>query len=447
MTGPDWLARQARIRPDHPALVDEGTSLSWHALDARVARIAAGLRAGGVTPGTRIGVRLPNGCTLVELIHAVPRAGGTLVLLDPRLPADETQRQAALARVTLTLDETSPRPDAAPDPPSPLDLAAPHTVLFTSGTSGMPKAVVLTAGNHLASALASASHLGHRNDDRWLACLPLTHVGGLAIVLRAAITGATVVLHRRFDADRVAHALVHDGITLASLVPTTLARVLAAARERPPALRCVLVGGAGADPDLLERAIRAGLPATPTYGLTEAASQVATAIPGSRALHPLVTTELRIVDDEIQVRGATVSPGVLDADGAIRTATAGGWLGTGDRGRLVDDGSLVVHGRRDDVIVSGGENVDPATVEGALLRHPGVVDAAVAAVADPEWGHVVGAWIVARPGSAPTLAELREACGHVLAPHQLPRRLTLVEALPRTASGKLRRAALRASPG
>lgn len=438
MTAPDWLARQARLRPDHPALVDDAVTLSWRALDAGVARLAAGLRAMGVAGATRVGVRLPNGRLLVELIHAVPRTGAALVLLDPRLPVEEARRQAAQARVAFTIDDDAPRPDGTPDAEPVLDLATPHTVLFTSGTSGRPKAVVLTAANHLASALASAAHLGHHDDDRWLACLPLTHVGGLAIVLRAAILGATVVLHPRFDADRAAHALARDDITLASLVPTTLARVVAGTGARPAALRCVLVGGAGADPDLLERAAHAGLPATPTYGLTEAASQVATALPGGRTLHPLVATRVRVVDDEIQVRGPTVSAGTAGPDG---------WLRTGDRGRLAGDGSLVVLGRRDDLIVTGGENVDPAAVEAALRRHPAVVDAAVAAVADAEWGQVVGAWVVARAGDAPTLAELRAACGGSLAAHQLPRRLTLVDALPRTASGKLRRGALRAAPG
>jgi O-succinylbenzoic acid--CoA ligase len=265
-------------------------------------------------------------------------------------------------------------------------------------------------------------------------------VGGLAVLLRSAIAGTTVVLHPRFDAAAVVHALLRDRITMVSLVPTMLARVLDRLDGRPPALRCVLVGGAGAPPHLLAAARAQGLPVAPTYGLTEAASQVATLAPGEPADEPgdvgapLWPTEVRIADDgEILVRGPTVAPACVAADG---------WLHTGDAGRLSPGGRLVVRGRRDDVIVTGGENVDPAEVEAALARHPLVAEVAVAGRPDPEWGQAVVAWVVPRGGARLTLAELREACRPWLAPYKLPRRLILVDALPRTASGKVRRQAL-----
>jgi O-succinylbenzoic acid--CoA ligase len=476
---PDWLERQAAVRPDHPALVTAAGSLGFRALEARVALLARRLRAAGIGPGARVGALLGNEIPLVELVHAVPRAGAALVLLDPRLSPAEVAQQAAQARVQLVVAGAASEPagraaaaasgarliavdaldkgapvGAEPAPPV-LDLDAPHTVVFTSGTAGTPKGVVLTAGNHLWSALGSAARLGAHRDDRWLACLPLTHVGGLSIVLRGAITGTTVVLHDHFEAGAVARALAVDGVTLVSLVPTALARLLPLLGAAP-ALRCVLVGGAAADPELLAAARARGLPLAPTYGLTEAASQVATAAPGDAGLLPLLHTSVRIRGaggrsvapgeaGEIQVCGPTVSPGHLAADGTLRAIATDGWLCTGDRGRLGPDGALTVLGRADDVIVTGGENVDPEEVEAALLRHPEVAEAAVAGVADPEWGQAVAAWVVPRAGAHPTLDALRAAARDHLASYKLPRHLIVVDSLPRTATGKVRRVALRTS--
>jgi O-succinylbenzoic acid--CoA ligase len=316
---------------------------------------------------------------------------------------------------------------------------------------------VLTAGNHLWSALGSAARLGAHRDDRWLACLPLSHVGGLAVVLRAAIHGATVVLQHGFDVEEVARALRDERVTLVSLVPTALGRL--ASLRPPPTLRCALIGGAAASPGVLASAHSRGWPVAPTYGCTEAASQVATAPPGTLdgVGQPILPTRVRIVrsdggtaavdeDGEIHVSGPTVTPGYAEPDGSLRPSARDGWLRTGDLGRLDGAGALRVLGRRDDVIVTGGENVAPAEVEAVLGALPAVAEVAVAGVDDAEWGRAVAAWVVPRPGAAPTLAALRDAARGRLAAHKLPRRLYLVDALPRTAAGKVRRSALRA-PG
>jgi O-succinylbenzoic acid--CoA ligase len=315
---------------------------------------------------------------------------------------------------------------------------------------------VLSARNHLASARAAAARLGAGQDDRWLACLPLHHVGGLAVLLRAVIAGGTVVLQRGFDPQAVARALREDGVTQLSLVPTTLRRLLDVPDATPGGLRVLLLGGARADRALVEAARARGWPVAPTYGLTETGSQVVTARPHENVTGdgfvgtPLDGTEVRIdaLDGRraptgepglITVRGATVALGTLVDDGTIAPFAPDGWLRTADRGALDAKGCLTVLGRADDVIVSGGENVTPEEVEAALLGHPAVADAGVAGVADPEWGHVVCAWVVPRPGAEPTLADLRDGCGERLSRHKLPRRLVLVSSLPRTASGKLRR--------
>ncbi len=456
MIVPDWLRRQAAVRPQHPAVIADDVTLTYAALDRRVDDVARRLRAMSLP---RVGVQLPNGLPLVTLIHAAGRAGVALVLLDPRSPADETRAQCDAAGVTCVLrsDVLATPPPAPPKEPA-IDLEVPHTIVFTSGTSGPAKPVVLTGGNHLWSALGSAARLGAHADDRWLACLPLWHVGGLAIVLRAVIHGATIVLQAGVDVERVARAVTDAGVTLLSLVPTALHRLL---DVRPsPRLRCALIGGAAASPALLERAHAAGWPVAPTYGCTEAASQVATATPGTYAGvgHPLLATSVRVLRDDgteaavdedgvIEIAGPTVTPGYLEAGGTIRAVAAGGWFRTGDLGRRDASGALHVLGRRDDVIVTGGENVAPAEVEAALALAPDVAEVAVAGVDDDEWGRAVAAWVVARPGCTPSLDALRAGARAHLAPYKLPRRLFVVAALPRTAAGKVRRAALRVPRG
>jgi O-succinylbenzoic acid--CoA ligase len=285
----------------------------------------------------------------------------------------------------------------------------------------------LTYGNWLANALGSAVALGLDPAERWLCPMPLAHVGGLSILIRSAIYGTTVVLHERFDTDAVIAALMSEEarITLVSLVPTMLARLLDAGLSRPPTLRWALLGGGPTAPALLARARAAEVPVAPTYGMTEACSQIAT--------HgwPLPGVELRIAGDgEVLVRGATVAPGSFSPDG---------WLHTGDLGALDPRGRLQIIGRNADTIISGGENVAPAEVEAILLSHPAVADAAVHARADPEWGEAVVATVVTRAGAAIEPQELKAFCAARLAGFKVPKAIGFAEQLPRTVSGKLLR--------
>jgi O-succinylbenzoic acid--CoA ligase len=334
-------------------------------------------------------------------------------------------------------------------------------VVYTSGTTGAPKGAQLSHGAFLWSAIGSAFHLGNAPGDHWLACLPLQHVGGLAILHRAALTGAEVTVHERFDPERVAAELDWGDITLVSLVANMLERVLDArgARPAPPRLRAVLLGGGPAPAPLLRRARRLGFPIATTYGLTEATSQVAT-LPLERARaggdavgRPLFCTELRIVSPEgvtlpagepgeIAVRGPTLMTGYLGRPEETARALRGGWLHTGDVGVVDASGDLRVLDRRTDLIVTGGENVYPAEVEAALREHPSVVDAAVAGESDAAFGARVSAWVVVRPGSRLSHAELSSFCRERIAGYKVPRALYLVPSLPRTDSGKLLRRAL-----
>ena len=309
------------------------------------------------------------------------------------------------------------------------------SVVFTSGSSGGAKGARLTMENWKAAARASVEHLDHGPDDTWLLAMPLHHVAGLSIILRSAYSGGSVRMHPGFDPVAFADEL-RTGTTMASVVPTMLARVLEVDPGPFPGLKAVLVGGGPITDELLERGAEAGLPVLPTYGLTETCGQVATLKPGSaleNKAHPLPSTELRIEPDgRIAVRGPMVSPGYVgepDRD-------SGAWFVTGDLGRLDEDGALRVTGRADMVIVSGGENVDPGVVESAVARVPGVDAALVLGVPSEEWGMEVVCLYVGEASPIRIESYLRDR----LAGFMVPKRWLRVVELPMTPMGKPDRA-------
>jgi O-succinylbenzoic acid--CoA ligase len=320
----------------------------------------------------------------------------------------------------------APLNPALPDPVLPDEVpAGTRAVVFTSGSTGEPRPVCITRTNLEASARASAELLGVEPDDRWLCCLPVFHVGGLSIFTRSAIYATTVVAEPAFETGRVKDLLEAGEVTLASLVPTMLARLRDVGLERAPGVRTVLLGGGPIPGELVEWALEIGLPVRPTYGMTETTSQIATAEIGERAARPLPGVEIRIGDDgEILVRGPMV--------------TSDGWLHTGDRGRLTADGLLEVHGRMDDVIVTGGENVAAREVEDAIRAHPAIADAAVIGIEDAEWGRAIWAFVAGDTDEAAVI----EHCRSLLPGFKVPKRVIVLAALPRTASGKVERPSL-----
>ncbi|HTO08291.1 MAG TPA: o-succinylbenzoate--CoA ligase [Myxococcota bacterium] len=478
-----WLGARAALTPDAPALDCAGVTWTFGELEREARARARSLAALGVTPGDLVAALVPNGAELVALVHAAQLAGAALVPLNLRLTPRElafqlgdarprllvhapelvTTVQAACAETPGLRRAATPLPAAPADAPlcDQIELAAACAVVYTSGTTGAPKGAVLSHAAFLWSAIGSAFHLCNAPGDHWLACLPLQHVGGLAILYRSALTGAAVTVHERFDPARVAAELDWGDVTLVSLVANMLERVLDAWGERPapPRLRAVLVGGGPAPAPLLRRARRLGFPIVTTYGLTEAASQVATLplerarAPGDAIGRPLFCNELRIVSPEgvtlpagepgeIAVRGPTLMTGYLRRPEATARALRDGWLHTGDVGALDGSGDLRVLDRRSDLIVTGGENVYPAEVEATLREHPSVADAAVAAESDAAFGARVSAWVVVRPGSSLSHSELASFCRERIAGYKVPRALYLVPSLPRTESGKLLRRAL-----
>jgi o-succinylbenzoate---CoA ligase len=449
--------------PHQDALVADGHTLSYAELASRVRTAVGWLRGHGLERAPVVALDATSEATTLEMLHALMALGVPTLLLHPRLTRAERRAilddaaPAAIVGPGWHHDpEASP---AGPDPAPPPDDERPLAIVHTSGTTGRPRGVVLSRRAFVASARASAANLGWRDDDRWLLRLPVAHVGGLSVVTRCLLARRTVVLAPDAGASASATALVEtlarERVTIASLVPTLLARILELDPPvAPPAhLRALLLGGAAASTALLGRAADRAWPVLTTYGLTEACSQVTTQDYGTvnrgqvGAGRPLPGTDVRIDDDgQILVRGPTLMTGYLAPGDLDRPFLAGGWLPTGDHGRIDQDGNLHVAGRRADRIVTGGENVDPVEVEQALERLPGVRQACVFGAPDPEWGEVVCAALVAEEGvddEALDLARLRAGLEGVLAPFKLPRRIALLDALPTRGAGKVDREAVR----
>jgi O-succinylbenzoic acid--CoA ligase len=476
------LALESRAERTPAAIAGEGVDERWTCatLAGRARRGAGYLLAGAAGDGP-IALLMPGDGRFVAWFHAVAYTGRPVLPLNARLTTGEIAQQLGAAGVQLLLGVAGdarlaalrsrvpglvatavPELDTLPLPGSRLpgeDATSDATlaVLFTSGTSGRSKGACLSWGNFEASADASLERLGPAVGRRWLSCMPLFHVGGLSILVRSVMYGGPVRVLPLFDAAAVSDALDSGDIAGVSLVPTMLSRLLAhrAGRPAPAGLDVLLLGGAAAPRELLARAHQAGYPVCATYGLTEATSQVATARPWRAGVAdrppmlPLQGTEVRIVLDgrdvpagvpgEIMVRGPTVMKGYFDDPAATARVIRDGWLHTGDIGFLDQAGGLHVLDRRDDLVVSGGENVYPVEVEAVLLEHPSVAEAAVAGVPDPDLGARVVAWIVVKNGAATDARVLSVHCSARLAGYKRPREFRFVSDLPRNATGKLQR--------
>jgi O-succinylbenzoic acid--CoA ligase len=437
----DWLAQRSQSCPERIALVADGSEVTYAELEAEATWVARRLIAHGVRRGSTVAMTMHPRREQVVMVHALMKVGAVLLPLSPRLSSEERETVIAAEEPAVDLDDAGELTQTEAD----LPLLGEHDMddiasrVMTSGSTGAPEPVGLTYGNFLWSAVASAFNIGVEPQDRWLCCLPLSHIAGLGIAMRSVIYGTTAVVHDGFDVDRVAEALERDEISVVSLVATMLTRLLEAGADLSHP-RAILIGGGPVPEDPLEEALGRGATVVQTYGLTETCSQVTTLAPADArrklgsAGRPLLTTHLRIQDGEILVQGPTVAPGRADADG---------WLHTGDLGRIDEEGFLYVDDRMDDMIVTGGENVVPAEVEKVLLRHPEVADAAVVGREDPEWQQAVTAIVVLQDGSHASPDDLRRHCAESLAGFKVPKRVELAAALPRTPSGKLMRRALR----
>lgn len=332
------------------------------------------------------------------------------------------------------------------------------SVMYTSGTTGVPKGVLQTYGNHWWSAVGSALNLGLREDDCWLCAVPVFHISGYSILMRSLFYGMKMVLHERFDEKKTIKDIRYEKVTIMSVVATMLDRIVEQLKDDklPGSFRCMLLGGGPAPLSLLKKCISKNIPVYQTYGMTETASQIVTLSPeysvkklGS-AGKPLFPASIKIVDDagndvapyqsgEILVKGPNVAKGYLNHDPSY--GRWNGWFRTGDIGYLDEEGFLYVQDRRSDLIISGGENIYPAEVEGVLMSHPQVKDAGVIGVENQKWGQVPVAFVV-KKGSLST-EELSGFVKGKLAKYKVPKQIYFVRELPRNASRKLMRRKLR----
>lgn len=472
MMTPNWILQRAGLTPDRVAISWGDQRWTFREMADRAMDIARKMRGNGLKEGDRVALLAAGGPDTVFLIHGGLLAGFELVLLNSRLTRAELayQIQDSEAKAVFTDDALL---DLAPDSMAVSRLLSGEeedfqpaelweedrtlTIMYTSGTTGFPKGVRQTAGNHLSSAIASALNMGLQDGDVWLCAMPLFHISGFSILSRSLIYGMTVRLQTKFDAEASAEEIADGGVTRMSAVAAQLVRVLDILESRnqraSDSFQQILAGGGPVPSPYIRRAEALGIQILQTYGMTETSSQTAT-LSAEDALRksgssgkPLFFNRIRIDgaekpgdEGEILISGPHVTPGYIGRF-SDSPAQVDGWLHTGDIGRLDDEGFLYVLDRRSDLIISGGENIYPAEIEQVLAGHPSVAEVGVAGVEDKRWGQVPAAFVVAR--DAVPAEDLEVFCRERLAPYKVPKHYQFVSELPRNASNKLLRRELK----
>jgi O-succinylbenzoic acid--CoA ligase len=471
------LLDQAQRTPHAIALHTPDVTLTYQQLADQIFANANRLSALGIGSGDVVAILSHNTSTAVCMIFAISACSGIVLPLNTRLTGDELAYQLNLAEAKLLIIEdglamppveipimhmgaTPSLSDTIYRVPTPLQTDRGAVIMFTSGTSGKPKGAILTHGNLFANAIASHERLSMTPNDHWLCILPLYHIGGLSILIRCFMLGGCVSLLPKFDADAVHRVLCERPITLISLVPTMLYRLLDMdTHQWQKSLRLILLGGSSADAPLMRRCAERNLPVATTYGLTEASSQVCTATPDATQRKPasvgkpMPSITVRVVDEqrhncpvgeigEVVVRGKTVMAGYYRNPEATAKTIRDGELFTGDMGYLDADGDLWIIQRRSDLIVTGGENVYPAEIEAMVRDIVGVRDVAVVGILDAEWGQKVGCVLVADEAIV-SIKEVEAFLRAKLAGYKVPRVWKFADALPLNATGKVNREAVR----
>jgi len=455
-----FLSASADRFRNEPAVISRDCNLTFSELDLRVGRVAARLKEIGVQSGMHVALLTPNDWQSLVVMLSVLRSGAVACFLNVRNPAAtiESQlralnceilacpsnaRREKIAAFNLKNGETFPNHDSGVqlletddlvtcdnEPLTPgesvWDSNAPATIVFTSGSTHEPKAVVHSSANHIANATASNGLHALVPGDRWLLSLPIYHVGGLGILFRCLMAGATIVLP--VPGESFACALEAHAITHASLVPTQLKRLLQEDKSsrKYDSLKCLLTGG-GATPDvLIEHALDEGLPVYKTYGMTETSSQVTTVDPGvchdkrftsGRAL-PCSTIRIA-TDGELMIRGSSLCLGYFDGSGIHPVSDEQGWFASGDIGQLSADGYLSITGRKDSCFISGGENINPEEIEVALLALDQVSQAVAVPVDDKDFGQRPVAFVDSQHGDIDDAA-LRASLERTLPRFKIP---------------------------
>ncbi len=472
------LQQKALKNPNDVYIIFKGQEYTFSDVYEKSKIIATSLSNNGINTGDRVGVALPTGIDYIYLIYALMKLRAILIPLNTRLTINELIWQISLVDSTniiynseykkmanqiadsiesvhiLDIETINTETDETTGESSIQieDNSLTHCIIFTSGTTKSPKGVILSYSNHLSHIDAHADRIPFKENDRRLSCIPLYHVGGLQIILRCLNFGMPVVLHNRFVIDEIIDSIYQDKITIISLVPTMLKRILEKSELQNTNLRCILLGGAKTTLDLVNLSLSLSLPICTTYGMTESNSQVCTILTeGLRKKpesvgKPISGLNIIIVDEfdnklgvdkigEICVRGSSITNGYYNQPKINSQSFLNDYFKTGDLGYIDEDGDLFVIQRRIDLIVSGGENVYPSEVEKVLLQNESIRNAVVFGEADAEWGQIVVATIILN--SAITEQAIIDYCRQYLASYKIPRKYYVLTEFEETSTGKI----------
>ncbi|MCT3201117.1 o-succinylbenzoate--CoA ligase [Limosilactobacillus reuteri] len=463
----NWLLKQAATQPNQIAIDDGNERLSFAELKKQVEVVVG--KIDHLNPGSRVGLLATNTLMSYKLALAIMCSGRTIVWLNWRLAGEELERQIKDSGLQLCLVENSLWRSGMTNPfksysaflitnadPGELipvfksDWVA--SIMYTSGTTGKPKGVLQTFGNHFYSAVSSALNLGLSSADKWLCVAPIFHISGFSIIMRGLIYGMTVRLVEKFRAEEIERILANETVTIMSVVPFMLKKLIQQQNKTNThynsAFRCMLLGGGTIDRETLEICLQRSIPVVQCYGMTETCSQIV-ALRSVDALlklgsvgQPLFSTQLKLSKDgEILLKTPTLTPGYLNLPDKLPSKMIDGWYRTGDIGHLDKEGCLYIDGRADEMLISGGENIFPQEVEQVYQRYPQINEVAVVGQNDSVWGQVPVAFVVSDRRLSTT--KLMNYGYEHLARYKVPQHYIFVSELPKNASGKIRRFMLR----
>ncbi|MCC4515426.1 o-succinylbenzoate--CoA ligase [Limosilactobacillus reuteri] len=463
----NWLLKQAATQPNQIAIDDGNERLSFAELKKQVEVLVG--KIDHLNPGSRVGILATNTLMSYKLSLAIMCSGRTIVWLNWRLAGEELERQIKDSGLQLCLVENSLWRSGMTDPfksysaflitsADPGELIPVFksnwvaSIMYTSGTTGRPKGVLQTFGNHFYSAVSSALNLGLSSADKWLCVAPIFHISGFSIIMRGLIYGMTVRLVEKFRAEELERILANETVTIMSVVPFMLKKLIQQQNKTNThynsAFRCMLLGGGTIDRETLEACLQRSIPVVQCYGMTETCSQIVALLSADALLklgsvgQPLFSTQLKLSKDgEILLKTPALTPGYLNLPDKLPSKMIDGWYRTGDIGHLDKEGYLYIDGRADEMLISGGENIFPQEVEQIYQRYPQINEVAVVGQNDSVWGQVPVAFVVSDRRLSPT--KLINYGYEHLARYKVPQHYIFVSELPKNASGKIRRFMLR----